>query len=155
MRKKLRRNSVRFKSFSERENYWKGREGREGRKGGREGRKEGREGGREGGGEERGGRGEGGGYCDSLSKVIFAEYLLEVGFDESKDYTTVHEREGIMDKEGKAGVQITRVALILMGEGGEKEGRRRGEGGEKEGRGRGEGEMSVRGSTTVVLGHSH
>ena len=42
-----------------------------------------------------------------------------------------------MDKEGQAGVQITRVALILMR--GEREGRGRGEGGEKERKGRGEG----------------
>ena len=59
-----------------------------------------------------------------------------------------------MDKEGQAGVQITRVALILMrgeregrgrGEGEEREGRGRGEGGEKERKGRGEGDMRIRG----------
>ena len=50
-----------------------------------------------------------------MSKV--SPYLLKVVPDQSKDKASIHQREGIMDEEGKAGVQVPGKGTILqMGE---------------------------------------
>ena len=40
--------------------------------------------------------------------------LLEVVFDELEDKASVHQREGVLDEEGKACVERVRVVPILM-----------------------------------------
>ena len=45
--------------------------------------------------------------CDALTN------LLQVALNEPKDHATINQREAVMNKEGKTGIQFTSIIHIL------------------------------------------